>query len=65
MENNNDLNRMINELIKGIFSDALGVSMRDPAMAAFFIKTALNQKRAAAVRQHNEEQASMCPCHDP
>ncbi len=61
MENNNDLNRMINELIRGIFSDALGVSMRDPAMAAFFIKTALNQKKAAALRQHNEEQGIHVP----
>lgn len=61
MENNGDLNRMINELIRGIFSDALGVSMRDPAMAAFFIKTALNQKKAAAVRQHNEERGIHVP----
>ena len=50
MENNNDLNRMINELIKGIFSDALGVSMRDPAMAAFFIKTALNEEKGRCIK---------------
>ena len=61
MENNSDLNRMINELIRGIFSDALGVSMRDPAMAAFFIKTAMNQKKAATVRQRNEEQGIHVP----
>ncbi len=61
MENNNDLNRMINELIKGIFSDALGVSLKDPAMAAFFIKATLAQKRAAKVRQRNEEQGLHVP----
>ncbi len=61
MENNNDLNRMVNELIKGIFSDALSVSMKDPAMAAFFIKAALAQKKAAGIRQHNEEQGLHVP----
>lgn len=61
MENNSDLNRMINEMIKGIFNDALTVSMKDPAMAAFFFKTALNQKKAASVRQRNEEQGTHVP----
>lgn len=61
MENNNDLNRMINTMIKGIFNDALGVSLKDPAMAAFFIKAALAQKKAAAVRQRNEEQGLHVP----
>jgi MoaA/NifB/PqqE/SkfB family radical SAM enzyme len=61
MENNNDLNRMINELIKGIFNDALAVSLKDPAMAAFFIKAVLAQKKAAAVRQRNEEQGTHVP----
>lgn len=55
MENNTDLNRMVNELIKGIFSDAFSVSLKDPGMAAFFVKAILAQKRAAAVRQRNEE----------
>jgi MoaA/NifB/PqqE/SkfB family radical SAM enzyme len=55
MENNNELNHMVNQLIKGIFSDALGVSMKDPSMAAFFVKAALNQKKAAGIRQRNEE----------
>ena len=61
MENNNDLNRMVNELIKGIFRDALGVSLKDPAMAAFFVKAAMAQKKAAAVRQKNEEQGLHVP----
>jgi len=61
MENNSDLNRMVNRLIKGIFSDALGVSLKDPAMAAFFVKATLAQRRAAAVRQKNEEQGLHVP----
>jgi len=61
MENNSDLNRMINALIRSIFSDALAVSLKDPAMAAFFIKAALAQKKAAAVRQRNEEQGIHVP----
>ena len=61
MEDNDDLNRMINELIKGIFSDALGVSIKDPAMGAFFVKAALAQKKAARVRQRNEEQGIHVP----
>lgn len=61
MENNNDLNRMINEMIRGIFSDALGVSLKDPAMAAFFVRAALAQKKAAAVRQYNEEHGVHVP----
>jgi MoaA/NifB/PqqE/SkfB family radical SAM enzyme len=52
---------MINELIKGIFSDALGVSLKDPAMAAFFVKATLAQKKAAKVRQLNEEQGLHVP----
>lgn len=61
MENNSDLNRMVNEMIGNIFDDALGVSLKDPAMAAFFLKTALAQKRAAGVRQKNEEQGLHVP----
>jgi MoaA/NifB/PqqE/SkfB family radical SAM enzyme len=61
MENNHDLNRMINEMIRGIFSDALSVSLKDPAMAAFFVRATLAQKRAAAVRQRNEEQGVHVP----
>jgi MoaA/NifB/PqqE/SkfB family radical SAM enzyme len=61
MENNHDLNRMINEMIRGIFSDALGVSLKDPAMVAFFVKAALAQKKAAAVRQQNEDQGVHVP----
>jgi MoaA/NifB/PqqE/SkfB family radical SAM enzyme len=61
MENNSDLNRMINEMIKGIFNDALGVSLKDPAMAAFFVRTAMAQKKAAAVRLRNEEQGLHVP----
>lgn len=52
---------MVNELIKGIFSDALGVSLKDPAMAAFFVKATLAQKKAAKVRQRNEEQGLHVP----
>jgi MoaA/NifB/PqqE/SkfB family radical SAM enzyme len=52
---------MINEMIKGIFTDAVGASMRDPGMAAFFVKAALSQKKAAAVRQRNEEQGLHVP----
>jgi MoaA/NifB/PqqE/SkfB family radical SAM enzyme len=55
MENNDDLNGMVNELIRNIFKDALAVSLRDPAMAAFFARAALAQKRAASVRQRNED----------
>jgi MoaA/NifB/PqqE/SkfB family radical SAM enzyme len=61
MENNQDLNRMVNKLIKGIFSDALSVSLKDPAMAAFFVRAALAQKKAASVRQRNEEQGLHVP----
>ncbi len=61
MENNNDLNRMVNGMIKGIFNDALGVSLKDPAMAAFFVKAAMAQKKAAMVRQRNEEQGIHVP----
>ncbi len=61
MENNDEMNRMVNEMIKGIFNDALGVSLKDPAMAAFFIKAALAQKKAAAVRQRNEEHGVHVP----
>lgn len=61
MENNNDVNRMVNELIKGIFNDALAVSVKDPAMASFFVKAAIAQKKAAKVRQRNEEQGLHVP----
>ncbi len=61
METNDDLNRMINKMIKGIFSDALGVSIKNPAMAAFFLKAALAQKKAVKVRQRNEEQGIHVP----
>jgi len=61
VENNNDLNRMVNEMIKGIFNDALGVSLKDPALAAFFVKAALAQNKAAKVRQRNEEQGIHVP----
>jgi MoaA/NifB/PqqE/SkfB family radical SAM enzyme len=61
MENNSDLNRMVNELIRGIFDDALKVSIKDPAMGAFFIKAAMAQKKAAALRQRNEGQGVHVP----
>ncbi len=61
MENNSDLNRMVNGLIKNIFSDALGVSLKDPAMAAFFVRAAMAQKKAASVRQKNEEHGLHVP----
>ncbi|MGA9140161.1 MAG: radical SAM protein [Methanocella sp.] len=61
MENNKDLNRMVNELIKNIFSDALGVSLKDPAMGAFFVRAAMAQKKAASVRQKNEVQGLHVP----
>ena len=61
MENNSTLNQMINGMIRGIFSDALSVSLKDPAMAAFFVRTAMAQKRAEKVRQRNEEQGLHVP----
>ena len=61
MEENNDLNRMVNELIKGIFSDALTVSLKDPAMAAFFARAAAAQRKAASLRQKNEEKGLHVP----
>jgi MoaA/NifB/PqqE/SkfB family radical SAM enzyme len=61
MENNDQMNEMVNRMIRGIFSDALGVSLRDPAMASFFVRAALAQKKAAAVRQRNEEQGTHVP----
>ncbi|HMK45428.1 MAG TPA: radical SAM protein [Methanocella sp.] len=61
MEDNGDMNRMINEMIRGIFDDALSVSLKNPAMAAFFLKAGLSQKRAAKVRQRYEEQGLHVP----
>ena len=61
MENNDGLNRMVNELIKNIFSDALSVSLKDPGMAAFFARVVLAQKKAAGVRLRNEEQGLHVP----
>ncbi len=61
MENNNDLNRMVNELIRGIFDDALSVSIKNPVMGAYFIKAAMAQKKAAALRQRNEGQGVHVP----
>ncbi|OPY30416.1 MAG: pyrroloquinoline quinone biosynthesis protein PqqE [Methanocella sp. PtaU1.Bin125] len=52
---------MVNELIRGIFSDALRVSLKDPAMAAFFARAAMAQKKAAAIRQKHEEQGLHVP----
>ncbi|WP_174591038.1 radical SAM protein [Methanocella conradii] len=57
----NDLNHMVNEMIRGIFADAVGASMKDPAMAAFFMRAAVAQKKAAAVRQRNEERGLHVP----
>ena len=61
MENNNDLNLMVNNLIKSIFSDALGVSLKNPANAAFFVRVAMAQKKAASIRQKNEDQGLHVP----
>ncbi len=61
MENNRDLNRMVNGLIRNIFSDALSVSLKDPAMAAFFVRATMAQRKAAAVRQKNEERGLHVP----
>jgi len=61
MENNNDLNRMVNDLIKNIFSDALNVSLKKPAMAAFFVRATMAQKKAASIRQKNEEKGLHVP----
>lgn len=61
MENNSELNRMVNEMIRGIFADALSVSLKDPAMAAFFMRVALAQKKAADLRQKNEERGVHVP----
>lgn len=61
MENNNDLNRMVNDLIKSIFSDALSVSLKNPAMAAFFVRASMAQKKAASIRQKNEEKGFHVP----
>jgi MoaA/NifB/PqqE/SkfB family radical SAM enzyme len=54
MENNDNMNRMVNRLIRGIFNDALAVSLRDPAVAAFFVRTIRSQKKAARTRQKHE-----------
>jgi len=61
MKNNNDLNLMVNNLIKSIFSDALDVSLKNPTNAAFFARTAMAQKKAASIRQKNEEQGLHVP----
>jgi MoaA/NifB/PqqE/SkfB family radical SAM enzyme len=61
MKNNNNLNIMVNDLIKSIFSDALSVSLRDPVNAAFFVRAAMAQKKAASIRQKNEEQGLHVP----
>ena len=61
MEDNSQMNEMVNRMIRGIFKDALAVSLKDPAMAAFFVKAARAQKKAALVRQHNEEQGIHVP----
>jgi MoaA/NifB/PqqE/SkfB family radical SAM enzyme len=61
MESNSELNAMVNTMIKGIFSDAVGASLKDPAMAAFFARAALNQKTAATVRRKNEENGLHVP----
>lgn len=61
MENNKDLNLMVNNLIKNIFSDALNISLKDPANAAFFFKATMAQKKAVSIRQKNEEQGFHVP----
>jgi MoaA/NifB/PqqE/SkfB family radical SAM enzyme len=61
MGNNDDMNRMVNRLIGGIFHDALGVSLKDPAMAAFFVRVARAQKKSANVRQKYEAQGLHVP----
>ena len=61
MENNSDLNFKVNELIGGIFDDAIRVSIKHPAMGAFFIKAALGQKKAAALRQRQEDRGVHVP----
>ena len=52
---------MVNNLIKSIFRDVLGISLKNPANAAFFAKTAMAQKKAASIRQKNEEQGLHVP----
>ncbi|MCD1294208.1 radical SAM protein [Methanocella sp. CWC-04] len=63
MDNNGNGNYidLINDLIKGIFNDAIRASFKDPGMAAFFLKTMLWQKKAASVRQENEESGMHVP----
>lgn len=52
---------MVNNLIKNIFRDALGVSLKNPANVAFFARAALAQKKAASIRKKNEEQGLHVP----
>lgn len=52
---------MVNDLIKNIFSDALNVSLKKPAMAAFFVRATMAQKKAASIRQKNEEKGLHVP----
>ncbi len=52
---------MVNDLIKNIFSDALSISLKNPAMAAFFVRTSKAQKKAASIRQKNEEEGLHVP----
>jgi MoaA/NifB/PqqE/SkfB family radical SAM enzyme len=52
---------MVNDLIKSIFSDALSVSLKNPAMAAFFVRASMAQKKAASIRQKNEEKGLHVP----
>lgn len=60
MENKNYMD-LINDLIKGTFNDALKASIKDPMMAAFFVRTMMSQKKAAAIRQENEQQGLHVP----
>ena len=61
MENNDSTNRMVNRLIRGIFNDALGVSLRDPSMASFFVGVVRAQKKAARLRLKYERQGLHVP----
>jgi MoaA/NifB/PqqE/SkfB family radical SAM enzyme len=61
MEDDGTVNEMIDDIIDGVFNDALRASIKNPAKAAFFIKVILAQRKAAKVRAKNEEDGTHVP----
>jgi MoaA/NifB/PqqE/SkfB family radical SAM enzyme len=59
--NNSNYTGLVNTLIKNVFSDALKASIKDPGMAAFFMKTMMWQKKAADTRDSWEEKGVHIP----